>query len=150
MSLLGGGAAWAGDFGPKEKKLGAGIVLGDPTGFTAKGYVAPKFAVDAYLSWSFVEDAFTIIGDVTYDFLEIPVKTDKITLPFYAGAGAKVGTSRGRTNQTVVGLRIPVGIAAQFIKYPVEIFLEIAPGMELSPATEADLTGGIGGRYYFF
>lgn len=145
-------SALAGAYGPKEKKFGAGIVLGDPTGFTLKGYVAPKLAIDGFVSWSFVEEAFVLIGDVIYEFAEIPVETRKITLPFYAGAGAKIGVDQGgkNNNRTVAGLRIPVGIAVQFVQYPIEIFLEVAPGMEVAPSTAVDVTGGLGGRYYFF
>jgi hypothetical protein len=32
---------------------------------------------------------------------------------------------------------------------PVEIFLEIVPGLDLIPGTDFDLDGAIGARYYF-
>ncbi|MBI4125852.1 MAG: hypothetical protein HY465_00005 [Deltaproteobacteria bacterium] len=138
--------------GPKGKRFGAGIVLGEPTGLTGKGYVTEHFAVDGIASWSFVDEALTLVGDVTYDFFDIPVDTDVITLPFYAGAGGKLGFDRGGRNDgdTIVGVRVPVGVAVQWVKYPIEVYLEVAPGIELAPSTEVDITGGLGARFYFF
>lgn len=139
------------EYGPKAKRFGAGIFLGEPTGVTFKGYLTKPLALDAYASWSFADDAFVIISDVTYEFLDIPVDTDNFTLPFYAGAGAKIGFDRKGKNKgkTTGGIRVPLGVAMQFVKHPIEVFFEVAPGIELAPSTEADVTGGMGGRFYF-
>jgi len=139
------------DYGPEGRKFGAGIILGDPTGFTAKGFLSPKMAIDAMASWSFTEEAFLIIGDLTYEFAQIPVRSSSLTLPFYAGAGGKIGFDRGGRNngRTVGGIRIPLGIAAQFTHQPIEVFVEVAPGMEVAPSTTTDVTGGVGARFYF-
>lgn len=139
-------------YGPKARRFGAGIILGDPTGISLKGYVSSRIAIDAIASWSFVNDALVLIGDLTYDILDIPVNARSFTLPFYIGAGAKVGfVQRGnRDGETLVGVRVPVGVGMQFINYAIEVFFEAAPGIELSPETEFDFTGGIGIRYYFF
>lgn len=143
------------EYGPKHKRFGAGIVVGEPTGITLKGYPGKYLAVDAIVSWSFVDHAFTIIGDVTYDFFDIPIHTAVATFPFYAGAGAKVGIHSDREHdhvhehRTRVGIRVPVGVAAQWTQYPVEVYLEVAPGIELAPETEFDISGGLGARFYF-
>ncbi len=139
-------------YGPKARRFGAGIILGDPTGISLKGYVSSRIAIDGIFSWSFVDDAFILIGDLTYDILDIPVNASSFTLPFYIGAGAKVGfVQRGnRDGKTLIGVRVPVGVGMQFINHAVEVFFEVAPGFEVSPATDFDITGGIGVRYYFF
>ncbi len=135
-------------YGPQSKQFGAGLYLGEPTGFTLKGYPTERLAFDGILAWSFVDKSFTIIGDATYDVYEIPVKSSVITLPLYAGGGLKIAI-HGGTDRPIVGLRIPVGVSVQFIRHPIEIFAEIAPGVGIAPATEFDLTGGIGTRFYF-
>lgn len=139
-------------YGPQGKRFGAGIVAGDPTGLSAKGYITQKFAIDGIVSWSFVDESLTLIGDLTYEFLDIPVNVTSFSLPFYAGAGIKVGFDQGGKNdgRTLVGIRVPVGVAMQFVKYPIEVFFEVAPGIEVAPASEFDITGGIGARWYFF
>ena len=138
-------------YGPKGKHFGMGFILGDPTGITGKGYITDRFAIDAIGSWSFVDDAIVVIGDLTYDFLDIPVDVQAFTLPFYVGVGAKVGfIEKGdKDGDTLVGIRVPVGVAMQFTRYPIELYFEVAPGIELAPETEADVTGGIGVRFYF-
>lgn len=136
-------------YGPEGKRFGAGIYLGEPTGFTLKGYPSERFALDGIAAWSFSEEAFTIIGDATYDILDIPVESSVITLPFYVGGGVKIAINAGRNNLTTFGMRVPVGLAVQWVKYPVEVFLELAPGVGIAPDTEFDLTGGLGARFYF-
>lgn len=137
-------------YGPKGKRFGAGIVLGEPTGITVKGYLTEQVALDLIASWSFVDDAVTLIGDVTCDILDTG-SSNAFSAPFYAGAGAKVGFDRKGKNdgRTIVGIRVPVGVALQFARHPVELFFEVGPGIELAPATEVDVTGGAGVRFYF-
>ncbi len=136
-------------YGPEGKRFGAGIYVGEPTGITLKGYLTSKLAIDGVAAWQFRHDTFVVIGDVTYDFLDIPIDSHVVTLPFYAGGGMKLGFNRGPNDDMVVGLRVPVGVAVQWVKAPVEIFAEIAPGIEVAPSTEFDLMGGIGVRFYF-
>lgn len=139
-------------FGPKSKRLGAGFHLGDPTGFSMKGYLSKYLAADGIVAWSFVEESLTFIGDVTYEFFDIPTEATTVTFPFYAGVGGKVAFDRaGKNNGRTIGaVRIPVGVAAQWMTYPIEVFFELSPGMEFAPETVIDVTGGIGARFFFF
>ena len=142
----------ADEYGPHEKRVGAGFYLGDPTGVTVKGYLTPDLALDGIFSWSFIDDAFTIISDVTYDFFDIPVGAKGFTMPFYAGFGGKLGFDRHGKNdgKTIFAFRAPFGPALQFVRVPVELFLEVSPGLQVAPKTEFDMTGGVGARFYFF
>jgi hypothetical protein len=72
-----------------------------------------------------------------------------ITLPFYVGVGGFLETSEGNDNHTEGGILVPVGLAVQWTKYPVEAFIELAPGVAVAPDTEFELMGGIGARFYF-
>lgn len=138
-------------YGPEGDRFGLGIILGEPSGLSAKGYFSPRVAGDLIVSWSFVHDALIIVGDVLYDFVDIPVNTRSFTLPFYAGVGGMIGfIEKGNDDgKTFVGVRVPVGVAMQFTNYPIEVFFEVAPGIELAPSTDPDVTGGIGARFFF-
>ncbi|PIR20640.1 MAG: hypothetical protein COV45_04875 [Deltaproteobacteria bacterium CG11_big_fil_rev_8_21_14_0_20_47_16] len=153
MALLITNAALAADttYGPKGKRFGVGIYAGEPTGFTLKGYIFEHASIDAVAAWSFVDGGFTFMGDFLYDFVHIPVQTDKITLPFYAGAGGRFAIAhRGKNDgRNVGGVRIPVGIAVHFTTHPIEIFFEAGPGIDIAPSTSFDMTGGVGARFYF-
>ena len=139
-------------YGPEGRRFGAGIIVGDPTGLTLKGYLTSRIALGAIAAWSFVNDSFTAIGDVTYDILDIPTSVSTVTFPVYVGVGGKVGIRGKKDNQrkTIVGIRVPLGIAAQWTNHPAEVYVEVAPGIEVIPGVEFDITGGIGARYYFF
>lgn len=137
------------NYGPEAKRLGVGLYLGEPIGFTLKGYITEKLAINGIAAWAFHDKAFTMIGDITYDFLDIPIDSNLVTLPIYAGFGAKLEFNAGPHDDTVVGIRVPVGVAIQWINYPIELFAEIAPGIDVAPSTEFDLMGGIGARFYF-
>ncbi len=136
-------------YGPEEKRFGAGLYLGEPTGLTFKGYLTSKLAIDGIAGWGIRHEVFTVIGDVTYDFLDIPIHSNVVTLPFYAGAGAKLEFHVGPNNDTVAGIRVPIGVAVQWIHYPIEVFAEIAPGIKVAPSMGFDIMGGVGIRFYF-
>ncbi|PIR25833.1 MAG: hypothetical protein COX62_07980 [Deltaproteobacteria bacterium CG_4_10_14_0_2_um_filter_43_8] len=152
FSLLFTAHVKADDYGPEGKRFGAGLYLGDPTGFTGKGYISEKLAFEGISAWSFVNDSFTLITNVTYDFFTLPVSSEKVSFPFYAGVGGKFAFNKKDRNnrRNSAGLLVPVGLAAHFTEYPIEIFIELAPGMEFAPQTEVDFSGGIGARFYFF
>ena len=149
------GSAWAEHpttaYGPKNKRFGAGIILGDPSGLSFKGYVTQRFAIDAIFAWSFVHDTITVGGDLLYDIMDIPVNVRAFTLPWYIGAGALVGFgTRGKNDgKTFATIRVPLGLSMQFTEYPIEVFFEIAPGLQIAPSTDVDVSGGIGVRFYF-
>ena len=122
-------------------EIGIGIVVGEPTGLTFKkdnlvigigwSFASADDRIDATIDWWLVEDNLTEILD------------------WYIGAGAKVRLNLNQNTDTFnIGLRIPVGIQWWPAK-ELEVFGEIAPGLLLFPATDFDVSAGIGLRYYF-
>jgi len=136
-------------YGPEGKRFGLGLYVGEPTGLTFKGYLASRLAIDGVGAWSFVRDAVTLVFDVTYEILDIPIQSQSVTVPFYVGAGTKIGINTGPRDRTEFTIRVPLGVAVQWENAPVEVFFEVAPGVDLSPETEFDISGGIGARFYF-
>jgi hypothetical protein len=49
-----------------------------------------------------------------------------------------------------LGIRAPAGLNYIFAAAPLDIFLEIAPVLDVINKTEFRLTGAIGARYFFF
>jgi hypothetical protein len=144
--------------------LGLGIVLGDPTGFTGKYWTGPRTAFDGGLAFAF-GDYFLVYGDYLYHFPGALGSTSAFTeaLTPYVGFGALVAFSTGdhyyHENRRVIfrdsdssvglGLRIPLGIEWKPPDVPLGVFVELVPGMSVTPNTSAFLEGGIGARYYF-
>jgi hypothetical protein len=135
--------AWTRDFG-------IGVILGEPTGFTAKAWLDDEKAIDMAAAWSFRNGEFFHLhadylmhkgGFVEHEAAEHMV---------YFGLGALI-EFRDDTNghDTEAGMRIPLGMAVHLKAVPVELFVELAPVMEVTPSTSLHINAGIGARYYF-
>lgn len=129
----------------QSKKIGAGIIVGEPTGFSFKYWLTEKTALDAGLAWSFLdENAFQIQADyLIHNFTLIKVSEGK--LPFYFGIGGRLKFS----NDVIFGIRVPVGLAYILKDAPIDVFLEFVPILDLLPKTDFTISAAIGGRYYF-
>ena len=127
--------------------FGLGIIVGEPTGVSGKLFVSNTNAVDAAAAWSFSgKTEFHLQMDYLYHFRSlIKVKSGKA--PVFAGLGGRFKFRDGADNK--FGVRIPVGVAYHFANAPFDIFGEIVPILELSPATEFTMEGAIGARFYF-
>ena len=132
-------------FAQSNHNVGLGLMLGEPTGLSFKLWSKPTMAWDAGAAWSFINGGyFQIHGDfLLHNFNLFRVETGRMSL-FY-GLGARMKFAEDFT----VSLRIPVGIAYEFDKTPIEVFLEVVPMIDLVPATEVQMAGAIGFRYYF-
>lgn len=137
--------------GPMEKRLGLGVFAGDPTGVTGKVYVASRYAAQATASWSLVDEGFTLLAGIIHDFFHLSLTSGTVKTPFYFGAGGKFVVNNKNTpaKGDSFGLHVPFGVSVQFLRKPFEFSFEVAPGLELAPQTELDMTGGIAARYYF-
>ena len=131
--------------------IGVGIIAGEPTGVSFKLWTSQTTAFDAGAAWSFVGGGFfQIHGDfLLHNFNIFRVDTGKMSLFYGVGARLKFGEDTIGANETTLSLRVPVGLAYEFEKTPIEIFLEIVPMLDLVPATEISIAGGVGFRYYF-
>ncbi len=141
---------------PSTGDFGAGIILGEPSGLTGKLWFNPSNALDVHLAFDFTDEAVAIFSDYTYHFDLIKLRSNvQVELPFYVGIGGKLLVDANSDNENekdaalTLGARIPLGMSVLFKKAPLEIFLEIAPGLRVVPKTSGDLDGGIGVRYYF-
>ncbi len=124
-------------------KLGIGIMLGQPTGLSAKLWLDQTSAIDAAAAWSFLPSGSVYVhGDYLYHIYHLfPIKEG--SLPVYMGIGGSAILQSAPT----IGLRFPVGIEYLFPKVPLDLFLEIGFGLTLYPATQFQGGGGIGIRY---
>lgn len=128
----------------QDRGFGLGIMLGEPTGLNAKIWTSPQNAVDAGLAWSFRGEGFVHIhADYLWHFPRAINSTERFVL--YAGAGGRLIGG----HDSVLGIRIPLGIAWWPRNAPLDVFLELAPILDLAPATELEMDGAIGIRFFF-
>ncbi len=127
------------------KGFGMGIILGEPTGLSAKLWTSGDNAFDFAAAWSVRGEGNLLLqADYVWHFFNvIPVSSGK--LPLYIGIGGRVVLA----NDPQLGVRIPFGMDYLFADAPVDIFVELVPILDLSPATNFGVGGGIGVRYWF-
>jgi hypothetical protein len=129
----------------QQKDFGLGIILGEPTGVSAKLWTSGENAFDFAAAWSFQGEGNLLLQAdyVWHIFRLIPVESGR--LPFYVGVGTEVIFS----DNPVLGVRVPLGLDYLFANAPVDIFVELVPILRLAPSTDFDFAGGIGARYWF-
>lgn len=135
--LCGPAAAQAGD-------LGAGIIVGEPTGLSGKLWLDRKTALDGAASWSFREGRDLHLY-LHVDYVLHQASARKARLFLYYGIGVKVQNGHPDT----AGARMPIGLTYLFAKAPLDLFVEVVPELDLAPGTGVDLAAAAGFRYYF-
>lgn len=127
-----------------QNRFGLGIILGEPTGVSAKLWTGSVNALDFAAAWSFKGDGHLLLqGDyVWHSYIE---QSSPGKVAFYYGIGGRVIFS----DDPLVGARVPFGLDYKFNNAPVDIFAEIVPILDLIPSTNFNLGGGIGVRFWF-
>ncbi len=142
----------------QERKFGLGVILGEPTGLSAKLWTTGRNAFDFGLGWSVGGDR---IGrhDVYYDggsrvhfhmdYLWHSFDAIRSTerFPLYYGVGGRFNSGGGY--HSALAVRGVLGIAWLPRGAPVDVFLEAAPSLQFAPATGFGIDAGLGARYYF-
>ena len=127
-----------------QKSFGAGIILGDPTGISAKLYTGNANAFDFAAAWSFKGKGHFLF-QTDYIWHSPLDNTTSGLVAMYYGIGGRVIFS----DDPNVGVRIPIGVDYIFSSAPVDIFAEVVPVLDLIPSTDFELNGGIGVRFWF-
>lgn len=129
----------------QDRGFGIGVLLGEPTGLSGKAWVSGRNAIDVGLAYSFRSKGyFHVHADYLWHFPDVIQSTERF--PLYAGIGGRIATGKGGG---LFGVRIPLGIAFWMRSAPIEVFLEVAPILDLAPATEFSANAGLGARFFF-
>lgn len=139
--------------GSDNKKFGLGVNLGEPLGYDGRYYLADQFSIDLAVGYGFGEEAFIVQPSLLFHLRNILDYDgpDWSAVPYF-GAGLKTGVDVAGPHKDsgIAAMRFPVGNTFVMKRGKFEISLEFAPGVEFTPETEFDATGGVGLRYYFF
>lgn len=150
VAALSGGTAQA------QGRFGIGVIVGEPTGLSFKSWLNNTHAVDAGLAWSFSEnESLQFHADyLIHDFNMLRPADFEGRVSLFYGLGGRIkledDDGRGRNeDDTLVGIRIPLGITYHFPRKPVELFGEFVPILDVAPDTDLDINLAIGARLYF-
>lgn len=127
--------------------IGVGVIFGEPTGLSGKMWTTDKTAFDLGLAWSFSDNGnFHIHGDYLFHNFGL-FDVSKGSLPIYIGIGVRMKFRDNADDK--IGVRFPIGIEYFFEDWPIAVFGEVVPILDLAPSTEGDINGGLGIRFYF-
>jgi hypothetical protein len=132
----------------QKNGFGAGIILGDPTGLSAKAWLDKTNAVDFGLGYSFIPSDKKISLHADFLFHLDGIKYTHGRIPIYYGFGARLRFRESVSGS--FGARGVIGALHYFKEVPVDLFFEIAPVFQLLPKTALHFDVGIGARYYFY
>ncbi len=141
--------------------LGAGIVLGNPSALSAKLWINDKTAIDFAVAFSF-SDYFLVHSNYLMHFPGFFKSSNPYVNQFtpYLGFGgvfviaqkerfSNDGYVGKKSGEFGLGIRVPLGVEWIPREVPIGVFLEVAPGLAVAPATSSFIQGGLGIRYYF-
>ena len=136
---------------PRPGRIGAGLMLGEPTGLSGKLFFDDRHALAAGLSFSFVSDSVHIHTDYLIHVSEMEGRFDGGRWSPYFGMGGiiQLADREGSDNDGRIGIRLPFGVALHLNEKAFDVFFEFVPGMGLLPETRFDIGGAIGARYFF-
>lgn len=127
-----------------QHNFGLGIILGEPTGVSAKLWTGSTNAFDFAAAWSFKGDGHLLL-QADYVWHSSLERTSSGNLALYYGIGGRIIFR----DDPLIGARIPVGLDYRFTSAPIDIFAELVPILDLAPSTNFNLGGGIGVRFWF-
>lgn len=125
--------------------FGIGIIAGEPTGATGEYRLSGRTAIDAAVGFDvFAGNDLYVHADFLFILPDL-LGGGSVGLSPYLGPGGFLVAA----GDLVLGARVPFGLSLDFTKAPLQIFIELAPRLELVPDVNLDLGGAIGFRYYF-
>jgi hypothetical protein len=140
--------------GADKGTLGVGIILGEPTGVTAKLYIKDDQAIQAAVGSAFIGGGLQVHADYVFHPYILQSRPSFV-LPVYFGPGVRlIDYTNGRDSSSFAfGARLVGGLLFDFKSVPLDAFIEVAGVLEYEFRSGAGfalrLNAGAGVRYYF-
>jgi len=141
----------------QDHGFGMGLILGEPTGLSAKLWTSKDNAFDFGLGVSLGGDRIKYKGDYNrtgrihfhMDYLWHSFNAISSTerFPLYYGIGGRFNSGAGYEGS--IGVRGVFGIAWFPHSTPIDVFLELVPVFQVTPLTGLGIDAGLGIRYFF-
>ncbi len=141
----------------QDHGFGLGIVLGEPTGLSAKLWTSKINAFDFGLGVGLGGDRIKYQGNydnsgrvhfhMDYLWHSFDAISSTERFPLYYGFGGRFNTGGGYDGS--FGIRGVIGIAWLPRSTPIDVFVELVPVFQVTPLTGLGVDAGLGIRYYF-
>ncbi len=142
----------------QQRSFGLGVMIGEPTGVSAKLWNSSTTAFDFGLGWSLGGDRISGYDGYYDGGSRIHFHLDYLLhvfnaigsteeFPIYYGIGGRFNTGGGYFNSLAV--RFVVGFAWMPRETPIDMFIELVPSLQLTSKPGFALDSALGVRYYF-
>jgi hypothetical protein len=142
----------------QDRAFGLGVIIGEPTGISAKLWTSSVNAFDFGLGWSVGADRIgrykgyynggsRVHFHMDYVWHAFDAIHSSERFPLYYGVGGRVNSGAGYDGSLAV--RGVFGIAWLPHGAPMDVFVEIVPSLQLTSSTGFAIDAGIGARYFF-
>ena len=142
----------------QDRGFGLGVILGEPTGLSAKLWTSPINAFDFGLGWSVGGDRLGNYNGhydgrgrmhfhMDYLWHAFHAIESSERFPLYYGIGGRINTGAGYDGS--LAIRGVFGIEWMPHNTPVDVFLELVPSLQLTSSTGFGMDAGLGARYFF-
>lgn len=130
----------------QDKSFGLGVIIGEPTGISAKYWLNNTNAFDWGLGSSFAANSrIHLHVDYLWHMYDVLQSTEKFVL--YYGPGVRVKTRK--YGDSSFGIRGVAGVAWFVKTAPIDVFVEVVPVLNLVPDVDMSVNAGVGARYFF-
>lgn len=147
-------AAWADSEVGNGNNIGVGLVIGEGsldtvTALTGKFYLGgPTNAIDVAIDPFMAGDSVYIQAAYHNHFTELHAG-DVVSIPARIGIGGFIITPPASGFDPILAARVPVGLDFNFVDFPLQLFVEAAPDLILSPDFDFEIDVQLGGRWFF-
>lgn len=141
----------------QDHGFGLGIMVGEPTGLSAKLWTSPVNAFDFGLGVGLGGDRIKYEGDynnsgrlhfhMDYLWHSFNAISSNESFPLYYGIGGRYNSGGGYEGS--LGVRGVLGIAWFPHATPIDVFIELVPVFQITPLTGLGIDAGLGVRYFF-
>ncbi len=143
----------------QDRAFGLGVIIGEPTGISAKLWTSPANAFAFGLGWSIGGDRIggkykgyydgrsRIHFHMDYLWHSFDAIRSSERFPLFYGIGGRINSGAGY--DASLAIRGVFGIAWLPRNTPIDVFLELVPSLQLTSSTGFGLDAGIGARYFF-
>lgn len=142
----------------QNKKFGLGVIIGEPTGLSAKLWLSNHNALAFGLGWTVQGYRFNGFDPdynkgtrthihVDYLWHSFNAISSSGEFPLFYGIGGRIVT--GPEYSGTFGVRGVLGIAWLPRSTPLDIFIEVVPTLLLVNLTGFGIEAGVGARFFF-
>tara|TARA_R110000868_G_scaffold198621_2_gene445214 strand:+ start:287 stop:751 length:465 start_codon:yes stop_codon:yes gene_type:complete len=133
----------------QNEGFAVGAQLFSPAGISVKATISESAAITGAVGFSINEfnNSVSVQTNLILNGDEDTFNVESGLLRFYYGIGLNFLISENTDNG--IGIRLPLGIEYTLQEQPLEIYMDIAPTINIEPSSAFFLSSSLGVRYFF-